>query len=355
MKNSKRFAQILTIFFGLPLVLVIIHFGLPLVLPFLVGLGAALVAEPLTRVFSKKLPRPLASGIAMAGIYALMCLGLYLLGRLALLELNRLTGQLPDLARQAQDLILRAERFLYRLAERAPQHLQQQMEEGLGELLNSGAELAKDAAAQVLGAVSRTILRLPDTLIFLVTALSSGFLISARLPRLKPWLEKVLPDRWRRVTGQMLSNMKRNVGLWLRAQCKLLGLTFCLLVVGFLVLRVKSPFVTSVLVTLVDALPVLGIGTVLLPWALVSLLQGQTALAIGMGSLYAVVTLVRSALEPRLVGRQLGLSPLLTLGGIYVGYRLWGILGMILAPVLLITLGELLAMTKGENNSGGGS
>ena len=83
-----------------------------------------------------------------------------------------------------------------------------------------------------------------------------------------------------------------------------------------------------------DALPVLGSGTVLLPWALFSLLQGQLPRALGLLATYACAALTRSTLEPRLVGRHLGLDPLVTLACLYLGYRLWGFGGMILSPML---------------------
>lgn len=348
MKNSKKFIKILCIALGAAAALVLFRFCLPLGLPFLVGALAALAAEPLTRLLERKLPRSWASGIAMVAVYAVLCLGLYLLGRLLLMELNRLTGRLPQLAQGAQDLILRAEQFFYGLAERAPEHLRQQLMDGMEQLLGSSAELARQAAGRVLGAASRMILRLPDTFIFLVTALTAGFLISPRLPKFKPWLMRMIPEAWQKGAAQMLANMRGNVGLWLRAQCKLLGVTFCLLAAGFLLLRVKNAILTAALICLVDALPVLGVGTVLLPWAAVCLLQGQTPQAIALASMYAVVTLTRSSLEPRLVGRQLGLSPLLTLGGLYVGYRLWGLAGMLLAPFALLALGEVVGIARGE-------
>lgn len=142
----------------------------------------------------------------------------------------------------------------------------------------------------------------------------------------------------------VLQNLRVNLGGWFRAQCKLMGLTFLLLTIGFLILRVEFPLLLGALIALVDALPMLGTGTVLVPWGLLVLLQGQTALGLGLIALYGVTALTRSILEPRMVGRQLGLNPLLTLVALYIGYRLWGILGMILAPVLTITILEIWSM-----------
>ena len=84
------------------------------------------------------------------------------------------------------------------------------------------------------------------------------------------------------------------------------------------------------------------------PWALIAFLQGNSARAIGLLGTYAVVSLVRSALEPKLVGRQLGLDPLVTLMALYAGYKIWGIGGMILAPMLTVTALQLVPERKGK-------
>lgn len=330
--------------------IIALRLALPICLPFLVGLGAAVCAEPLTKLLSRRLPRPLASGLSMAAVYCGITVGVYFAGRQLLLELNRLTGQLPELAEGASRLVTQGRDWLYALAESAPEHLRLQMQQGIDELMGSGSELAQSAASTILSAASRMILGLPDTLIFLVTAITAGFLISARLPRLRSRLAERLPTRWRRRAGALLAGVRKNLGGWLQAQCKLIGMTFCILTAGFLTLRVSRPILTAVVVTLIDALPVLGVGTVLLPWAAIALLQGSTALAVGLCALYAVTVLVRSALEPRLIGRQLGLSPLVTLAGIYAGFRLWGVLGMILAPLLIITAGELRGLFRQEQS-----
>ena len=112
-----------------------------------------------------------------------------------------------------------------------------------------------------------------------------------------------------------------------------MGLVFVLLTLGLWVLGVDFPLLFGALIALVDALPVFGSGTVLLPWALVALLQADKVRGIGLLLLYAALTLTRAALEPRVVGRQMGLHPLLTLMAFYLGYRLMGVAGMILLPI----------------------
>ena len=101
-----------------------------------------------------------------------------------------------------------------------------------------------------------------------------------------------------------------------------------------MILRIPDALLWASGICLVDAFPILGTGTVLLPWSLLCFLQADTARAIGLISTYVAVTLTRSLLEPKFLGRHLGLDPLVTLLALYAGFRLWGIGGMILAPLL---------------------
>ena len=115
-----------------------------------------------------------------------------------------------------------------------------------------------------------------------------------------------------------------------------------LLLLGFLLIGIPRALLWAALVALVDAVPVLGTGTVLVPWALVRFLQGDVLQGAGLLATFSVAWLVRSVLEPRIVGRSLGLDPLISLVAFYVGFKLWGIPGMILAPMAAALIKSLL-------------
>jgi predicted PurR-regulated permease PerM len=111
-------------------------------------------------------------------------------------------------------------------------------------------------------------------------------------------------------------------------------LTFLQGFIGLALLRVPYAFLLAVLLAVVDFLPLLGTGVILLPWAAVSLLLGEVKLGIGLAVLYGVTSVVRQVLEPKLIGEGLGLHPLVSLAAMYGGLRLFGVWGMILAPLL---------------------
>ncbi len=135
---------------------------------------------------------------------------------------------------------------------------------------------------------------------------------------------------------------------YLRAYLLLMGITFFELLVGLSILRAPYVFVLSLIIAIVDALPVLGAGSVLGPWAAVSFIKGNTAFGTGLVVLLGVMYLLRQLLEPRLIGRFIGVHPFIALAAVFVGYRLWGFLGMIAAPVILYTVKAAYASKNGK-------
>ena len=180
---------------------------------------------------------------------------------------------------------------------------------------------------------------IPGSLVTLGTAVLASYLICERLPALRQRL--AASSAWQGSWRPALVRLLRNSKAWLKAQLKLSSVTFAIVLGGFFLLGVRQKFLMALLTALVDAVPLLGTGTVLLPWALVQLLSGEPVRAVGLLGVYVTALLTRSALEPRLLGRQLGLDPLTALIALYAGYRLWGFGGMIIAPILTVTAREL--------------
>ena len=134
-----------------------------------------------------------------------------------------------------------------------------------------------------------------------------------------------------------MQHLKTSLGKWLLAQGKLVGITYLIVALGLMLLGIPYAFGWAILVAAVDAIPLLGTGTVLLPWALTKLLQGEPLIAAGLAGIYLVAMVIRTVLEPRFFGRHLGLDPLVMLFFLYFGYRLWGFLGIVISPLLAAT------------------
>ena len=123
-------------------------------------------------------------------------------------------------------------------------------------------------------------------------------------------------------------------------------ITFVELVLGLslinlLGININHIIPIALLISFIDILPVLGVGAVLIPWALISMLNGHSALGIALLILYAIITVVRNILEPRLVGQRFGLHPIATLFAIYIGGKLFGVIGVFLLPLTIIIIKQL--------------
>lgn len=304
---------------------------LPLFLPFFIGCGVALVAEPVVRMVSQKANRTVGSALGVSLTLCVLGVSVLLVGAVAVQQVGKLAQGVPRLAGMAQDGLVLLRDWLTNLSHKAPQQLQPILEGTVSEMFGDGTMLLGQVAQRLPGAVTNAIGTVGDGLLSVGTGVVSAFLISARLPKLKAYAE-------RSETFQQLKTaavrVRKALGGWLIAQLKLCGVTWGIVSAGFLLLHIPNGFLWAAVVALVDAVPILGTGTVLVPWAVVCLLQGESLRAIGLLCTYGAALMVRTVLEPKLVGKQLGLDPLATLATLYVGYRFWGFPGLLLTPII---------------------
>lgn len=325
-----------------------LRFLLDTATPFLLAIPLALAAEPLVKTLQKrlKLPRGIASALGVVLVLTLTVLLVATLFALLIRELGSLAGIMPDLEQAALSGLDSLEGWLLGLARKAPKGVGAVLTHGVEGMFSNSSALLDQASSKLLALASGLLKSLPDSALGLGTWVLATFMLSSRLPKIRQWLVSQLPESWHQRIAPSLSALKKTLGRWLLAQGKLVLITFSLLTAGFLFLRIDHALLWAAAVCLVDILPILGTGTVLIPWSLVCFLQGDTFLALGILGIYTMITLVRSVLEPRFVGKGLGLDPLLTLLAIYVGYRLWGLLGMLIAPLLAVAVTQILLGQK---------
>ena len=307
------------------------RFVLPILLPFLLGGLLAVAAEPVVELGVKRLrmPRALASGVGVSLTLALLVGVFLLVAAVAVKQLGNVAGSLPDLEEGTQML----RDWLIGAAEQAPEGVRTLAQRTVLEIFDDGSAVATRLSERLPGFLTSVISGVGSSVISVGTGLLAAFLISARLPQLKEKMAAGIPQRWREKYVPQLKRIYKNLGGWLKAQGKLALVTWGIVTLGFFAFRLPYAPVWAALVALVDAIPILGTGTVLVPWALVCFLQGDSLVGVILLVTYAAAAVVRTVLEPRLVGKQLGLDPLMTLLSLYIGYRLWGFLGLLFAPI----------------------
>ena len=319
-----------------------VRFLLPWCAPFLLAFALAGLIEPLVRALVRRgWPRSAAAGLVDLGLLALLIRGCGVL-------IGRGVEAVSDFAHEAPALMTGLAQTLGRLEERmlsliaqAPAELENTLRralDGVGESLYGLPVMLSQAG---LDAVGRLAGKSPDLLLFVVTAGIGSYFCSASFPRVLAFLEAQVPHGLKQRLAGMGEDLKGSLGGWMRAQLILMGITFFELLAAFLLLKIPSPAAIAALTAVVDALPLFGTGVMLVPWAVCCLLLGQSARGLGLLIAWGGVSLVRSCIEAKLLGDQIGLNPLASLMAMYVGWRVWSVWGMLLFPLLLVTLRQL--------------
>ncbi len=342
--DISKFYRVFAIIIASFLIFLILKFTFPVFVPFLAGGLLSFTAEPAVRFGCKRLG--LRRGIsAVAGVgltLAIILCAAVAVGGLAVREVRSLTGLLPQLEQAARSGMATLEDGLITLTQQLPSELQPTVQKSITGLFSGQDSLSSLTVRRLPEMAASLAGKVPAGALGAGTGVLAAFLISARLPRLKALAGQYIPEQ----TKLIWHRAKGTLGKWALAQLKLVSVTFAIVCTGMLLLRIPSAPIWAVVAALVDAVPLLGTGVLLLPWALVLWLQGDVLKGIGLVCVYGAAALTRAVLEPRLVGKQLGLDPLAALAALYAGFRLWGFWGLVLAPVGTSLIKNVLFQTK---------
>lgn len=325
-----------------------VQYVLPVALPFLAGAALAFSAEPVVDFCVKKgkLPRWMAAGVGVVSVLVAVTTLLSLLGAVAVRELGELVKALPDLEQTARDGAGVLQNHLQNMANNAPDGIRPLLTGLISRFFGDGATVVEKVADRIPGIVGHLLGAVPDGALGIGTALIAAFMISTRLPKLREQVMARLPAKWKETYFPALKRVRRVLWGWLKAQLSLCLLTYGIVTIGFLLMKIPYAPAWAALVAVVDAVPLLGTGTILVPCALISLLQGEGGRAVGYLVIYGLSFGMRTVLEPKFVGKNLGIDPLVTLVAIYTGYRFWGFAGLILAPMVAGAAAQILNAEK---------
>ena len=196
--------------------------------------------------------------------------------------------------------------------------------------------LLSELGSTVPGTLSAILRALPEILLGVIVAVIVAFYFTLDGDRIRSGVRALLPSSVNRI----LTRIKKEAAVaaigYLRSYSLILLITFAEIFFGLSVLGVEYSFLIAAISAAVDILPVFGVGIILLPWAAYCLITRELFLGIGLIILYVIILVVRQFIEPKIVGENLGLHPLLTLASFYLGYRIFSFVGILLAPIILI-------------------
>ena len=181
----------------------------------------------------------------------------------------------------------------------------------------------------------------PNAATVLVFALLATFFISKDWEKLSQLTGRVLPSKIYLSTGRVFFDLKQALLGFIKAQFTLISITTITVLIGLLILKVRYSITIALICGFVDIIPYLGTGTIFVPWIIYEFITGNTSLAIGLSVLYTVVIVQRQLLEPKVLSSSIGLDPLATLVALFAGFKLFGFIGLIAGPVILVVINTL--------------
>ena len=327
----------------------VLMFGRPLLAlcaPFAFALAAAALLNPLIKALQRALgwSRQLVSAALLLLLFALVGGGLALLAYAAVGQAVSLVQNWSGLLDSLQAALDQLESLFAQLLALAPPQLTQLAENAGGQLFQWLYQVVPDALASLGLEAGERAMGLPSFLMALVIFIMATFLLTADYPYLRSRAVQHMDEGLLRFLSQVRATALGAFGGYLKAEFLLSVGVFFILLAGFFLMGQPYGLLLSLGLAVMDFIPVIGAGTVMVPWAFVALFTRDFSNAAWLMGIWGVIALFRRVMEPKFVGDQTGLSPILSLVSIYVGMKLAGVLGMILGPVALLILLNLAGM-----------
>lgn len=329
----------------------ILFYAASLMYPFIIAFALAYLINPVVDFLNQKLrfPRALAVFISLILIFgALVGFATYLVKEVISATaylLQIVTEQFPAIIEYTEQFALNNIIPLYEdliskfnLLEESQQTTITSNIQNLG---SDATEQMKELLTAIISGLTNFISALPKTLTVLVFVLLATFFINFDWHRLAQKLRNILPKRIHNYGKTIFIDLRRALFGFVTAQLTLVSMTTLIVLIGLLILRVPYAITIAIITGFVDLLPYLGTGAVFVPWIIYVFITGNTAFALGLLVLYIVVIIQRQLMEPKVLSSTIGLDPLATLIALFIGFKLYGFLGLIIGPVALVLLNTL--------------
>ena len=309
------------------------------VVPFIIAYFLASLIEPVVKFVEKKIKIPRKIGTIFSILFILG-----LISSILAFLISRLIKEIHNVYLSIEINMGSIEEFFVRIIDQI-NGFYIQLPDQVTDIINQGIKNITNNLQAILRPIAdlaqipiQIALYLPQILIFLIVTILATYFMSSDKNTIIKFLDLQIPTNWLNKSKDITKNVFSAFFGWLRAQLILTSITFTELLIGMLILNVNNALLLALLIALVDVLPVLGAGTVLIPWAIMNLILGNTKLGLSLALLYVIILFVRQLIEPKILGKQIGVHPLFTLAGMYIGLKIWGVAGMFIGPLSIVAL-----------------
>lgn len=345
MNNTRPYWQVLvSLVFSLLATAAFVVIGIKAIgffMPFVIGWIISLIASPIVNWLEKKfkIVKKLGTALVVILVIALIVFLIYLGISRLWEELQYFIQDIPEFYAQIEVGFSKIGKTLSGVFDKLPEEVRMGWQTLLSNLDSYVGNIISKIGEPTVEAAGNIAKRLPSYLISLIVCLMSSYFFTVQKDEVAEWVKKVSPPSVKMRMGMVRDNLQYAVGGYFKAQFKIMGVVFLILMIGFAILRVKSFALVAFLIAFLDFLPFFGTGTALIPWAIYKFLVADYKYAIILLVIYLVTQGVRQLLQPSMVADSMGMDPLVTLIFLYIGYRVSSVMGMILAvPIGLVVI-----------------
>lgn len=315
-------------------------------LPFLIAFIISLMLEPFIRFIMRKVKlKRRTSSIIVFTISIVIIIGVLVwVGATLVSEASNLLTSLNEYFEKGyalvQDILSKIDFSKFHI----PENIMNTIQSSAMEFIGTVTEWVKN----VLTGAINFLTSIPTIGVYAVVTLLSLYFICVDKVYMIDQLEHHLPQTWVKRIGVHLKDLVRSLGGYLKAELTLVAISFVISVIGlyifhFVGLNVQYPLLMALIIGFVDLLPIFGSGTFMIPWAVLTACTGDFTLAVAILVLWAIMSIVRQFIEPKIVSGHIGIHPIFTLIAMYTGFKFMGVLGMIIGPIILIILKNIFA------------
>ena len=310
-------------------------------MPFILGWLISLIASPVVRFFEEKLKvkRKAMTAVVIVAVLAAVVLLVYMLIAKLVREGVNFINELPNIWNAILAELNKVGANLQGIYDRMPADMQATIDDIILESGNYMSSMLGKTELPSFEAVGNAAKQIPDIFLGVVMCLLSAYFFVADKGYMAAAAEKFVPTSVRYHFDLIRRSFRNAVGGYFRAQFKIECWIYILLVIGLMILGVDYAFLVAFGIAVLDFLPVFGTGTVMVPWAVIELLSENYRMMFGLIAIWLIGQLVRQVIQPKIVGDSIGMDAIPTLFLLYIGYRVAGVLGMILAvPIGIIVV-----------------
>lgn len=341
-EDKKKFiiniVFIITVF---AVVYFILKYVLNWVMPFVIGFLIAFGLKPITESITK------FTGIKRKGVSIIVVSMFYFIIVVIIWFLTSfLWNQTAELVKIMPSLYFnRIEPLLFEINNWVVENtklISPDIADTLSSIIISGlqylATVVRNLSIFLVTVVTNIISNFPLYLISVIFTIVLSVFISVDYKNISAFIKRQLPDDFNANFAEARKFLFGTLLKMIKAYAIILSITFIEMLIGLSILKVKYALAIAAIVAILDILPLIGTGGILIPWAIIEIILKNYGLGLGLLVLYVAITVIRNTVEPRIVGHQIGLHPIITITAMYAGLRLFGFIGFISAPIIAILI-----------------